>query len=109
MFDFLFGKKTKSNVQVLNAQDFAAKLKERKGVLIDVRSPQEFKAGHIKKAINIDFRSPSFTSGFTKYKKDQPIFLYCRSGMRSMLGARKLSQMGFTEIYDLKGGYLKWH
>ena len=45
MFDFLFGKKTKNNVQVLNPQDFAAKLKERKGVLIDVRSPQEFKAG----------------------------------------------------------------
>lgn len=109
MFDFLFGKKTKTNVQVLNPQDFAAKLKERKGVLIDVRSPQEFRAGHIKKAVNIDFRSPNFTSGFSKYKKDQPIFLYCRSGMRSMLGGRKLSKLGYTEIYDLKGGYLNWY
>ena len=109
MFDFLFGKKTKNKVQVLNPQDFAAKLKERKGVLIDVRSPQEFQAGHIKNAKNIDFRSPSFASGFANIEKNKPVFLYCRSGMRSMLGGKKLAQMGYTEIYDLKGGYLNWH
>lgn len=109
MFNFLFGNKSKDSVRVLNPQEYASKLKELKGTLVDVRTPQEFKSGHIKNAINIDFRSPNFNSQFEKFDRDQPLFIYCRSGMRSMMGGKKLAQMGFTQIYDLKGGYLNWN
>jgi len=108
MFNFLFGNKTKDKVKVLSPQEYKAKLTELKGTLVDVRTPQEFKAGHIKKAVNIDFRSMTFASHFQKYNKEKPLFIYCRSGMRSMMAGRKLIQMGFKEVYDLRGGYLNW-
>ena len=109
MFNFLFGNKTKDSVRVLNPQEYQTKLKELKGTLVDVRTPQEFKSGHIKNAANIDFRSANFASGFEKLNKEKPLFIYCRSGMRSMMAGKKLAQMGFTEIYDLRGGYLNWN
>ena len=40
--------------------------------------------------------------------KDKPVYLYCRSGARSQKAARKLIDMGFEKVYDLKGGFMRW-
>ncbi|HEY8401729.1 MAG TPA: rhodanese-like domain-containing protein [Cytophagaceae bacterium] len=76
--------------------------------LIDVRSPEEFRSGHIKGAINFNYRDNNFRERVTLLDKEQPVYLYCRSGNRSAKAAQILKEEGFVKIYDLKGGILNW-
>lgn len=95
--------------KVITPADFAAKIKEQTDLqLVDVRRPNEFAEGHIEGAVNIDFFGASFNSDFSKLDKEKPVLLYCRSGKRSGASSKKLVAMGFSEIYDLKGGFLAW-
>lgn len=76
--------------------------------LIDVRTLDEFNEGHLKNAQNICVTSDDFEERISKLDKDQPIYLYCRSGKRSARAAEILKDLGFKEIYDMEGGILKW-
>lgn len=77
--------------------------------LVDVRTPDEYNAGKIDDAINIDyFDQETFKKEFEKFDKNKAIYVYCRSGHRSHESAVILEKMGFKEIYDLKGGYIAW-
>ncbi|MFV0572277.1 MAG: rhodanese-like domain-containing protein [Xanthomarina gelatinilytica] len=62
---------------------------EFKTQIIDVRTPEEFQEGHIEGALNIDFYSEDFEKEFHKLDKEQPVYLYCRSGYRSNQSAKK--------------------
>lgn len=75
---------------------------------VDVRTPSEYKSRHIKPAVNINYMSGDFTEKFNTFNKEQPLYLYCKSGNRSRKAAQLLAQEGFTEIYDLKGGIMAW-
>lgn len=76
-------------------------------VILDVRTPEEFAAGHIPNAINI----PNETIGASEISalpdKDQLILVYCRSGRRSKEAAQKLVSLGYTNIVEF-GGILDW-
>ncbi len=96
-------------IKRIDATSFKESIRGKKVQLIDVRTPMEFQSGHIKKAKNIDYYNKSkFYSEIEKLNKDSPVYLYCRSGVRSYNAAKKLDKLGFTEIYDLKGGFLSW-
>lgn len=96
------------SIKVLGVIPFKDSIQPNDTQLIDVRTPLEFNSGHISGAKNIDFYSGKFNIEFNKLNKEKPVFLYCRSGNRSRQAANKLLNMGFTEIYDLEGGYLNW-
>lgn len=111
IFSFLFGgtSKQSNNITVLDPASFKAAITNKKVHLIDVRTPNEFKSGHIKKAKNVDFfNQTSFMNFFNSINKEEPVYLYCRSGNRSQKAARKLDSLGFKNIYDLRGGYMSW-
>lgn len=76
--------------------------------IIDVRTPEEFSSDHIDKAVNIDWLGDNFVASTKKLNKTKPIFVYCKSGARSQSAAQKLEKLGFTNIYQLQGGILKW-
>ena len=77
--------------------------------LVDVRTPEEFLAGHIDKAKNINFNDPNFKQTIaTSLNKNKPVAIYCRSGRRSASALIILKEMGFKDIYDLEGGFLNW-
>jgi len=76
--------------------------------LIDVRSPQEFGGGHIDGATNINFNGPNFEQSIEQLDKTQPVFVYCQSGGRSGKAYKKMKAMGFSNVYDLEGGYSKF-
>ncbi|NAS32722.1 rhodanese-like domain-containing protein [Flavobacteriaceae bacterium R38] len=77
--------------------------------LIDIRTPGEYKAGYIDDAINIDFYDlGNFIIQFEKLDKTKPVYIYCHSGVRSRHASNKLIALGFTKIYDYKGGYKEW-
>ncbi|MFD0976051.1 rhodanese-like domain-containing protein [Salinimicrobium gaetbulicola] len=81
----------------------------RKNVqLVDVRTAEEYKEGHIKGAKNIDFFADDFLKQFRSFDKEEPLYLYCRSGNRSAKASKQLSDAGFKNIIDLKGGYKAW-
>ena len=50
----------------------------------------------------------SLNFSIRKLDKNEPIYLYCRSGKRSAKAAQILKEMGFKEIYDMEGGFLNW-
>ena len=96
--------------EVLDKNAFKEAIRQKKVQLVDVRTPREYKGGHISKAINIDlFQGGSFKQAFEKLDKSKPVYLYCRSGSRSKKAAQKVLDMGFEKVYDLKGGYMRWH
>jgi len=97
----------KTVLKVLAPADFAAK-KDGDVQLVDVRRPEEFAAGHIEGAVNYNFQGADFNKEVAQLDKSKPVLLYCRSGRRSGAASKKLKTMGFTEIYDLRGGYLNW-
>jgi len=107
----LFGtkKETSDKITIIDADAYAEAITAKKVQLVDVRTAKEFKDGHIKNAINIDlYNAGNFSKAFEKMDKSKPVYLYCRSGARSQKAARQLVGMGFSHIYDLKGGYMRW-
>ena len=76
--------------------------------LIDVRTPEEYNDGYIKNAKNINFYEDNFMEEMSKLNKTEPIYVYCKSGGRSGNASKKLKDAGFTKVYDLEGGFMKW-
>lgn len=76
--------------------------------IIDVRTPMEYNAGHIKEAVNISYIGFRFAAQIRKLNPALPTFIYCQSEHRSPLAARRMREMGFHEIYDLEKGFKKW-
>lgn len=107
----IFGLKTHNSKAIakMNSSEFKTLTEGKNVQLIDVRTPHEFNSGHLPKAKNIDFFSGKSSSEFAKLNQDLPVYVYCKSGIRSGQTARKLAKMGFKEIYDLQGGILNYN
>jgi thioredoxin len=100
---------TSKNVTTIEAKAFAEKIAATPNPqILDVRTPEEFASSHIDNAKNIDWLSNDFVTNTAKFDKSKPVFVYCKSGGRSQKAAEKLSELGFTTIYQLDGGILKW-
>lgn len=93
-------------ITVLTPTEFKEKLVNQ--TIIDIRTPEEFSEGHIAGAININYFDSNFMDQIAKYDKNQPLFIYCRSGNRTTSASKKIADYGFTQIYDLEGGILYW-
>ena len=89
-------------------EDFAKTISKKSTQLVDVRTPQEYEAGHIPGALNIDVRSADFDTQAAKLNKKKPVAVYCRSGVRSRIAASKMAGMGFT-VYNLDKGINGWN
>jgi thioredoxin len=101
---------TNAKYESVAAVTFAEKIKATpQPAIIDVRSPEEFAGQHIDKAININWNGDNFEGKVGKYDKSKPIYVYCMSGGRSKQAAEKLGDLGFTKIYELQGGIMKWN
>ncbi|MGE4513859.1 MAG: thioredoxin domain-containing protein [Chryseobacterium sp.] len=97
------------NESSLPATEFSKKLDQTKDAqLVDVRTPGEFRNGHLKNAMNIDWNADDFTEKAKVLDKEKPVFLYCMSGPRSTSAAAKLQEMGFKNVYEMQGGMMKW-
>ncbi|MGZ6983053.1 MAG: rhodanese-like domain-containing protein [Ilumatobacteraceae bacterium] len=80
----------------------------KKLVVLDVRTPAEFAAGHIAGAIDIDLTAATFAGETAKLDPKTPYFVYCHSGNRSAQAVAFLQQHGFNSIYELQGGIAAW-
>ncbi len=80
---------------------------ESEYIILDVRRPDEFAAGHIPNAVNVPNESIGDTEITVLPDKDQLIFVYCRSGRRSKEASEKLVKLGYTNIVEF-GGIIDW-
>ncbi len=77
-------------------------------VILDVRTEQEFRQGYIEGAALLDYYAPDFRERFAELDRDATIFMYCRSGNRSSHVLKMADDLGFRNVYDLRGGILAW-
>ena len=97
-------------IRIKSADEFQKQFQsESQPQLIDVRTPAEFSEGHIAGAKNINFKDSTFIQQVEVLDKDQPVYLYCRSGNRSSQAAEQMKEAGFKKIYHFEGGILEWN
>ena len=75
-------------------------------LLLDVRNPDEYKAGKINGSVNIPL--DEIRNRLKEIPKEQNIFIYCEAGLRGYLAQRILKQNGFDHVLNLSGGYKLW-
>ena len=85
-------------VQKVDAGTAVAMLDAR--TVIDVRTPQEFAAGHLAGAQNVDVEAADFASKISSLDKGAPYLVYCHSGRRSAMAAAQMAAAGFRDIVD---------
>lgn len=97
------------HVDVHAFSDLLAQYADQDNVhIIDVRTPQEFHAGHIEGAKVIDFYDKGFREKLKSLDKEATYLVYCRSGNRSGKTLHMMKQLGFQSAYNMKGGMKAW-
>jgi len=94
----------------VSAIEAAALIKARPDIVVlDVRTPGEFAAGHIEGAVNIDVKNANFADEITKLDTSKTYLVHCRSGARSTRSLAAFKEKGFTNIIHMNGGILDWN
>jgi len=93
------------NVGVEEFQKLAA---DKKNVVLDVRTPKEFAAGHIAGAVNIDFNAPDFAKKIEALDKDKAYLVHCAGGVRSTKACQKMTEIHFKQLFNLEPGLRAW-
>lgn len=92
------------SVTTVDPQAFLSTAKQQGVVVVDVRTPSEYAAGHVDGAINIDVEGGAFDAEIAKLDKNATYAVYCHSGRRSGLATDAMAKAGFTHVYNLQGG-----
>jgi rhodanese-related sulfurtransferase len=81
---------------------------DRSLVVLDVRTAEEFAAGHVVGARNIPHTEIAARLAELGDARERDVVVYCRSGRRSELALDALREAGFTRLYHLEGDWLRW-
>ena len=94
----------------LPQEDWKSKLEaDDNAFLLDVRTLQEFEAGHITNASLLDiYQSREFIEGIKSFDPSKNYYVYCRSGVRSGQACKLMNQIGISKTYNLLGGFMEW-
>ncbi|RDI41174.1 rhodanese-related sulfurtransferase [Falsibacillus pallidus] len=101
LFNFFYQKRV---IKTLSEEEFREGY--RKAQLIDVREPNEFDEGHVLGARNIPLSQ--LRTRMKEIRPDQPVYLYCQSGLRSGRAGQMLYRKGYRNLNHLQGGFKKW-
>lgn len=76
--------------------------------ILDVRTPEEFKTGHIEGAVNMDFNSKAFREEIGRLERQKTYLVYCRTGRRSGEAVQTMRDLGFTNLLRFEGDIVRW-
>lgn len=77
-------------------------------VVLDIRTPEEFAAGHLPGAVNVDFRSDDFERSLSALEREKTYLVHCESGGRSGEAMEVFDRLGFRDILHLRSGFRDW-
>ena len=97
-----------NKVSVSSKQVSSMLLKDKKIIVLDVRTAEEFSYGHIKGALNIDIRQPDAFSKIDKLNKNAKYIVHCRTNHRSGIAVNHMIQREFKNIYQMMDGWSGW-
>ena len=100
-------------ITALSAQEASTLIEQHRGdsdfTILDIRTPEEYRRGHIKDAISIDYYSKSFADEIGRLDKKKSYLVYCRSGNRSARLMNLFNKLKFQKIYHLSSGINAWN
>lgn len=99
---------TAKTIELVDANTFKNNLAAKPGVLLDVRTPGEYKKGFIEGARLLDIFSDEFDAELNKLDRNATYYVYCASGGRSAECTEKMEGLGFKKIIELDGGMGAW-
>lgn len=98
--------------QDISARTAAALIQENQSnpdfIILDIRTPREFGAGHIEGARNIDFYAQSFAKEFRSLDREKTYLIYCRSGNRTKQLMGAVEKMHFKQVFHMRSGLVDW-
>ena len=98
-----------ASTQSISTAVFEQELKNAETQLLDVRSIDEYNAGHLENALQADWSNDAEFAKRTKaLDKQKTVLVYCLSGVRSNSAMQWLYNNGFKKVYNLQGGINKW-
>lgn len=99
----------RENIKSVEVDEFAKLITEdTTAIVLDVRTAEEFEAGHVENALNIDYLQENlFKKAIKDLDKERTYYVYCRSGRRSYNAAVLMQGIGL-KVVNLNGGYLAW-
>jgi phage shock protein E len=100
-----FGQAKFKNIGV---EQFDKLRQQTNAVVLDVRTPKEFTAGHIPGATNIDWNGADFAKRAATLDKSKTYLVHCAVGGRSAKASEQMSALQFTNVYNLEGGMKAW-
>lgn len=95
-------------IKDMHAEEFSKTITNELVQLIDVRTPEEFQKGYIAGAQLINYNDASFSEKIASLDKSKAVYVYCASGIRSSKASKIMKEAGFSEIYNLVGGFNGW-
>ena len=100
----MFNLFSKSDDTNLTVEEFKEMFQEDEGVVIDVRTKDEYNAGHLEITDSqYDIINGDFQDKLSELDKDKTYYLYCRSGNRSGQAAKMMKNQGFEKVYNIGG------
>jgi rhodanese-related sulfurtransferase len=109
LFVLFAGMVNAQQVKQISSANVPAMLKnDKKLVILDVRTPAEFKEGHIKGAINIDIRQPDAFGQIDKLDHKAKYIVHCRTNHRSQVAVDHMVKNGFKTVYQMMDGSVGW-
>lgn len=84
-------------------------LNDEHGIIIDVRTEDEYESGKIPGALNIDiYKGQGFIYRVEELDKSKNFYVYCAAGVRSANACGVMQQLGFENVFNLVGGFSNW-
>ena len=97
-----------THYEAVSAEKFRRLMADPAALVLDVRTPGEYKKGHLEGSRLIPIRSLQSRMDSLLPHRQKPVLIYCASGNRSTVGSKILVDNGFTKIYNLRRGIRDW-
>ena len=96
-------------IREVGADEVKARLERGDSVrVVDVREKEEYREGHLPGAISLPRGFLEMRVEETLPDKQAPIVAYCAGGTRSLIAARTMKEMGYTDVVSMSGGFTAW-
>ena len=97
---------SQNSVKNISAEEAKTLMLENPEIeILDVRTPSEYGAGHLKKSENVDFLGSEFLKNIKNLDPNKTYLVYCSMGGRSSQASQLMQKQGFNSVYNSKEGF----